>query len=815
MLKLSIPLRYSVRALLREPTFALIVILVLALGIGATTTIFTVIDQVLLSALPYREADRLVMIWESNPAQPEPAGSHIPTARPNLDRWRRDNQSFAQIEAYRLGGFNLTGLPIPEHVDSAVSTSGLLSMFGVHPLLGRTFLAEDETSGGNHVVILSHQFFATHFVGKDPLGQTLLLDGVPYVVIGVLPKEFHLPNIMRGLFEYKPDVWVPIPPVKASDLPTASKRRALVVYARLRAEVSLAQAQGQMKDVAARLAKEDPSLNSGYSVNVFPLEFENTAPDLKRALYILWAAVGLVLLLACMNVASLMVVRSSAQRKDIAIMAALGARRSDVLGPVFVQGLILSLIGGGLGAVAVYGGLKAVAVLKPAQIHSVERLALNGHAVLFIGLAVLIVSSLVGLVPAWLTSRGDLAGTLKQSRGAPISGKAGSWSRSGLVVAEVAIALTLAIGATLLVRSFQRLLRVDPGFGAQQVLTAHLVLPQPRYGDPTAQVQFTNRLLDNLRALPRVESASMIDNLPLYAIRYTSFEIEGRPVANPGDAPMADYANLTPAFFETMGIHMRSGRAFTREDAEPNAAKVVIINEALARKLWPNEDPVGKHIRSLTPGNEAWATVVGVVGDFAQFRVGAPARPEVFWPARQFTNMSVAIRTTGDSSTMSTALQKAIWQIDKDQPVSDIQTLEDIFGYSTSQARFNMVALTTFAGVGILLALIGVYGLISYLVSSRTRDIGIRFALGALKKHVLGSLLRQTLPFVAGGVAIGVTFSILSSKIIQRLVFGITALDPVTYLLAPLGVLVLMCVAVFFPAARAAKVSPGVVLREE
>lgn len=815
MVNLVLSLRYCMRGLLREPSFALIVIVVLGLAIGSTATIFSVVDEVLFSGLPYREPNRLVMIWEANPAQPEPAGTHVPTARENFDRWRGDNQSFERIEAYRLGGFNLTGLRIPEHLDSAVSTSGLLSLFGVHPLLGRTFLPEDETTGGDQVVILSYKFYATHFAGSNPVGQKLLLDGVPYVVIGVLPKDFHLPNIMRGLLEYKPDVWVPLPPITASDPPIASKRRGLVAYARLKPDVSLARAQEQMKDLAMRLGKEDPALNSGYSANVYPLESENMAPDLRRALYILWVAVGLVLLLACTNVASLMVARGLAQQKDLAIMAALGAQRRDLLATVLVQGIILSVGGGVFGIAAAYGGLKAVAALKPAQIHSVERLAVNGHTFLFVGSLVLFASCLVGLIPAWLTGRRDLTDRLKQSRGVAIVGRSGSRSRSWLVVGEVAMAVTLATGATLLVRSFQCLLRVNPGFESQRVLTAHLVLPQSRYHDPAAQVQFSRRLLDDLRAIPRVQAASMIDNMPLYAIRYTTFEVEGRPVVNPGDASMADYASLTPDFFETMGIHMKSGRAFNAEDAEPDAAKVVILNGALARKLWPNEDAVGKHIRSLSTGTGPWATVVGVVDDFVQFNVASPARPEMFWPTKQFTSMSVAVRTKGDSAIASSDLQRAIWQIDKDQPVSDIQTVEEILRGSSSQPRFNMAALSTFAAIGILLAVIGVYGLITFLVSSRTRDIGVRYALGAQRKHVLLSLLRQSFPFVAVGLAIGLVLSIWSSQIMTRVVFGITALDPTTYVLALLGILVLMLIAVLVPALRAAKVSPAIVLRQE
>ena len=815
MLKFLVSLLHSVRTLFREPVFSLAVILVLALGIAANTTIFTVIDQILLDSLPYRDPARVVMLWESNPNQPQPAGSHIPAARDNFDSWRKDTRSFEAIEAYQIATYNLTGLRDPERLNVARSTTGFFSLLGVQPTLGRAFLPEDEAPGRNHVALLSHTFFTNHFQDADPLGRTLLLNGVPYTIIGVLPRQFHLPNILQGLFEYQPDLWVPLAPISGTDPPGTSKRRNLVVYGRLASNCSRSQADAEMKSLAARRAQDDPTLNSGYSINVFSLDFENTDPALKRALYLLWIAVASVLLLACINLAGLMLLRSANQKKDIAIMAALGARRGDIVRTMMAPGLVLMLFGALLGTIAAYGGIQLVVALKPADIHSVERIVLDTHSLFFTVLLFAVVVCLVALLPAWLTSRGDLNTALKRGSSVRITARPRSLNRSILVAFEVAIALILAIGSTLLVRSFQRLLGVNPGFAGQHILTAHLSLPLPRYGKPEDQTRFCDRLVQDLRSLPHVESASLIDNMPLQAIRYAPIEIEGRPAPQPGNAPTSDYANLTPNFFQTMGIPLRSGRLFTEADLQDNAAKVVIVNETLAHKLWPHEDPVGSHLRAFLGGPAPWATVVGVVGDFVQFNVESPPRPELFWPAKHLQDMTVVVRTAGEPLSMSAALKKTVWQADNDQPISDVQTMEQVLQSSSSQARFNMWFLTIFAAFGILLALVGVYGLISYLVSSRTRDIGVRLALGAQKKDVFLSLLRQTLPFVAVGISVGLGISLLFGKLMSNLLFGISALDPVTYVVAPAAIFALMFLAVLFPARRATQVHPVSVLRQE
>jgi putative ABC transport system permease protein len=815
MVKFFPALIYPMRTLSREPLFSVIVILLLGFGIAANATIFAVIDQVLLGSLPYRDPARVVMLWESNPNQPQPAGSHIPTSRDNFDAWRKESHSFEAMEAYQQTSFNLTGLRNPERLDVAKCTAGFFPMLGIQAKLGRSFLSEDEAPGRNHVVLLSNAFFTNHFQGTDPLGHTLSLNGVPYTIIGVLPRDFHLPNIFQGLFEYKPDLWVPLPPMALSDPPLTSKHRNLLVYARLKSTTSISQAAAELEILAGRRAQEDWTLNSGYSIKVFSLDFENTDPVLRRGLYFLWFAVGLVLLLVCMNLSGLMLLRGASRLKDTAIMAALGASRGDVIKAAMAPGLILALLGALLGIFAAYGGIWLVVALAPGDIHAVERIALNLHGLLLTVLIFGVVISLIAVLPARLTSRGDLNTALKQGASVHTIAKPKSINWSILVSVEVAIALILAIGSTLLVRSFQRLLRVNPGFAAENILTAHLSLPQSRYRAPEDQARFCDRLLQGLRSLPQVESASLIDNMPLYAIRYTAFEIEGRPVAQPGDAPTADYANLTPSFFQTMSIRLRRGRLFTEEDGQDSASKVVILNETLAHKLWPDEDAVGKRIRSLDGGLGPWATVVGVVEDFVQFNVDTPARPELFWPAKRMREMTIALKAKMDPSSASAGMKEKVWEVDKEQPVSDVQTVEQILRHSTSQARFNMWFLTIFAALGILLALVGVYGFISYLVLSRMRDIGIRLALGAQKKHVFFSLIRQTLPFVAIGICLGLGISLIFGKAMRSLIFGITPLDPVTYAIAPTVVFALMLLVVLPPVRKAIRVDPVSVLRQE
>lgn len=808
------PLLYSIRSLSHEPLLSLTLVALLGFGIAASTTIFTVMDQVLLAPLPYRDPARIVMLWETNPKFPEPAGSHIPAARDNFDAWRRDTHSFEAIEAYQQASSNLTGLGSPEHLNVARCTAGFFSMLGVRPQEGRTFLSEAEAEGQNHVVLLSDPFFRKHFQDSDPLGRVLLLNGIPYTIIGLLPKNFHLPNIFQGLSEYKPDVWVPLPPISANDPPLASRRRNLLVYARLKENYSITSAFVEMKSEGQRRAQDNPALNSGYSVTVYSLAFENTDPTLRRTLYILSLAVVLVLLLISINVSGLIFLRSKARQKDTAIMAALGARRQDLIMTAAAPALVLTSLGALLGVAGAYAGTRLVVWLKPSDINAVERIAVNANSIIFTTFVLSILLALIAYLPAWSTGRIDLTLVLKD-RDASSATKRGSFQWSFLISAEIAIALILTIGSLLLVRSVHRLLAVNPGFQSDHILTAHVSLPQPRYSSPDDQLRFCSRLLEGLHSLPQVRQAGLIDNMPLYAIHYAPFEIEGHPALQPGDTPTADYANITPGFFETMSIHPRAGRLFTETDAQDTTAKVVIMNETLAHALWPHEDPLGKRIRSVTTGHSEWATVVGIVADFVQFNVSTPPRPELFWPARGMSDMTIALNTNVPPLSMSAALKQAVWQVDSEEPITDVQSMNDILRHSTSQARFNMEFLTVFAGLGIFIGLVGVYGLMSYLVTSRMREMGIRFALGAKTKDVAFSLLHQMFPCVAMGTIAGLGIAFLVGKLMRKLLFGIAPTDPLTYVIAPIAIFTLMSIAGAFPLKRATQADPARILHEE
>lgn len=806
------PLIYSIRTLSREPLLSLTLVALLGFGIAASTTIFTVMDQVLFAPLPYRDPARIVMLWETNPKFPEPAGSHIPAARDNFDAWRRDARSFEAIEAYQQASNNLTGLGNPEHLNVARCTAGFFSMLGVRPQEGRAFLPEDEAVSQSHVVLLSDSFFRKHFLSSDPLGRTLLLNGAPYTIIGVLPKKFHLPNIFQGLSEYKPDVWVPLPPISASDPPLAAKRRNLLVYARLKKNSSMTGALAEMKSEGQRRAQDDPGLNSGYSIAVYSLAYENTDPALRRALYVLGLAVVLVLLLISINVSGLMFLRSKRRQKHTAIMAALGARRKDLVMTAVAPAFVLTALGALLGVAGAYAGIRLVVWLKPSDINAVERIAVNANSIVITIFVCAILLALIAFLPAKATGKIDLSLVLKEH--ASSAPKAGHFQWSLLASAEIAIALVLTIGSLLLVRSVHRLVAVDPGFRTDHILTAHVSLPQPRYSNPDDQLRFCSRVLEGLHSLPPVRQAGLIDNMPLYAIHYAPFEIEGHPALQPGDTPTADYANVTPDFFETMSIHPRAGRLFTETDVQDNAAKVVVMNETLAHALWPHEDPLGKRIRSVTTGHAEWATVVGVVADFVQFNVSTPPRPELFWPARRMSEMTIAVKTSVAPLSMGAALDQAVWQVDSEQPITDVQSMDDILRHSTSQARFNMEFLTVFAGLGIFIGLVGVYGLMSYLVASQMREMGIRFALGAQTKHVASSLLRQMVPCVVMGIVAGVASSFLVGKLMRKLLFGITPSDPMTCLVAPIAIFALMSMAGAFPLKKATQADPARILHQ-
>jgi putative ABC transport system permease protein len=807
-------LRYSLRSLARDPAFVVVVILVFSLGVAANTILFTVIDQIVLHPLPYRDPDRLVMIWEANPSLGEPQGSRVPAAWTNFAEWQHQTDVFDSIEAYEKAGYNLTGLGTPEHLIAARATSGYFRMLGVAAQRGRTFSPDD--AGKDTVVLISATFANNHFAGQNPLGEKLLLNGVPHTIIGVLPPGFHLPMVYEGAYEYKPDVWVPLPPVTSAEPPAESKLRHLLVSARLKHGLTLAQARSEMLSVASRLAQSDPSLNTGYSVNLVPLKVENADPDLGRALYILWAAALAVLVLGCLNGSGLMLVRFINRQRDIAIMDALGAPRWVQIVNILTESVILAVIAVTLAWIGSYAGIDLIRALQPLDISGTERLHLDIRSFLASGLVSFLWIGLLGLLPAWIYSRRVLKPSLKVSADFG-SARWGSLGRRVLVSTEIAVSLVFAIGATLLARSFERILLVDPGFRAQNVVTGRISLGPPRYTNDGDRERFCERLLNRVRQLPGVETASLADNFPLYAIHYNSWEIEGRAIAKPGSLPTADYAAVTSDFFHTMGTPLRSGRLFIVDDMQSGATDVAIVNQTFARKYWPNQDPIGAHIRTSPPHRDPgpWRLVVGVVGDYRQVNIETPPRPEVFWPARQFSDMTIVVRTMNDPAATLAELPRVVAEIDKDQPLAEPQTLQHMVDHFISQRRFNMLMLSGLAGLGIVLALAGVYGLISYVISSHQRDLGIRLALGAQRRDIFFSLLLQILPFGAIGVVLGLLLSLLTTKLIADLLFEIRAFDPVTYIALPIALMTVTVLTCVLPAWRAAGMNPVTILRQE
>jgi predicted permease len=812
----SAAIPYSLRALSRAPAFTATVLLVLALGIAVNTTIFTIVDQILLRPFPYRAPNQLMLLWESNPALGGISANRLPATSLNFDAWRRQNHSFQAIEALQIQlGYNLTGLEAPERLTAARATPGFFQMLGVNTSLGRTFLAGDETAGANPTAIVSHTFAKNHFGHDNPVGRTLLLNDVPYTLIGVLRPEFHLPALYQGIAEYKPDIWVPLPAVSVTDSPQLAKRHRLIVCGRLRSGVSLSQARSDMASVADRLAKEDPELNRGYGISVFPLDVENTDPDLRNELRVFLVAAVLVLLLACTNLAGLMLVRAAARKKTTAIMAALGANRWALMAPILSESVLLAMTAGILAYFASYAGIHFVSVLKPNDIHAPERLAVSLSGFIFNACISMFTVIIFGLIPGWLIGHCNLSDVLK-------SGPAGQSRRSItqtiFIAGQVATALTLSIAAMLLIRSFQRLLRVDPGFRTQDILTAHVVLSQKRYNKPAERIRFCQQLREKLESLPGAQSVALVDNMPLYAIQYTAYEAEGHVVAERSAAPSTDHAHVTPNFFQTMNVVLRRGRLFTNQDAEAMPPNAVIVNETLARQWWPSADPVGSHIRELPfngpPG--PWQTIIGVVGDFRQFNIETSARPELFWPAKDFMNMSIVLRTANaNPSRLMAHVQQAVWTIDPDQPVSDIQTLEQMVRDFSSQREFNMLVLSGFSGFSILLTLVGIYGLISSFISAHIRELGIRLALGAQRKQLCLSLIVLGLPGVGLGIAFGLISSFSAKGLISNILFQVSPLDATTYVVIPSLLMAILILTSFFATIGATRIDPAKVLRDE
>ena len=797
-------LRHSLRTLLRAPGFTAAAVLTLALGVGANTAIYTVVNSVLLKPLPFREPSRLVMVWERNRDGENERNVVSPG---NYLDWRAQNRVFEDMATYLIWRTNVTGLGEPEEVPIQLATTSFFSVLGVQPAIGRPFTAQEGAPGGEPVVILGHGFWQRHF-GGDPgvLGRKIQLSGGPATIVGVMPAGFTFGRSTAEL-------WAPYKINPAVDYRKVSGRF-LDVVARLKPGVTPQQADADMKAVAARLEQQYPAFNTTWTTNVVTLE-EQVVGSVRQALLVLAGVVGFVLLIACANVANLMLARAAARQREIAVRTALGASAWRVARQMLTESMVLALVGGALGLVLAVWGTSALVAAAPDSLPRVQEVGVDGRVLTFTVAVSLLAGVLFGLVPAWQATRSDMHGVLKE--GARGSTAGGSRLRGALVVSQVALSLVLLVGAGLMIRSFARLTAESPGFDAEGLLTAKLSLPGAKYPTPESQTQFFDRVLERVRALPDVQAASAINWLPFAGMgSATDYWVADRPIPPAGERPTADIRGVDPEFFRTMGIPVRQGEPFTARETR-DVRKAVVINETLARAVFPNESPIGRHIM-MPWGDTLDGEIVAVVGDIKHIGLDSAARPMIYWAQAQFpTNfMTLVIRArSGNPMRLASAVTREVRALDPDLPVADVKLMEQYLSASVAQRRFSMTMLAIFAGVALTLAAVGLYGVISYSVATRTREMGVRIALGAGRQDVVGLVVREGMGLVAAGVVAGLAGALLLTRVLASLLYGVSATDPATFagLAALLSGVALL--AAYIPARRAARVDPMVALREE
>jgi putative ABC transport system permease protein len=811
-------IRYGFRMLRKNPGVSAIAVLTLALGIGANTAIFSVVSAVLLNPLPYKEPDRLVSIWENVPQH-----GRWRAAPANFLDWKKQNTVFQDIAAFGGATATLTGDGDPEQLSGTAVTPGYFEVVGVQPALGRTFQPEEYQLGTDRAVILGHGLWQRRY-GGDPniVNRNVMLDGNSWTVVGVMPPGLYptRPTTVGRIDfdESGQDYWRPMSymvhfaPLRGAHI--------LGVVARLKPEVTLDQATAEMNTIGARLAQEHAeNKDEGIIVNRFMNE---VVGDVRPALVTLLVAVGLVLLIACANIAGLLLAQHAARTKEIAIRAALGAGRTQLVRQFFVEGLLLSLFGTIAGVTVAQLGLQVLLKFVPPQmIPRLAQVGLDWRVLAFTLVLSLVTCLLFGLVPAWQASKPDLQTALEQSGRTSGPGAARLRFRQLLVVFQVSVAVMLVIGAGLLIKSFWLLQRVDPGFQAERVLSAGLTLPNSKYDEPVKINNFFNSLLERVSALPGVESATIAYDHPLQSNWLDSFQIEGQ-VASAERSPSANFIPVGPNYFETVKAEVVSGRSFTpQDDADhPGAA---IVNEAFVHHYFPNENPLGRRLRPGPPGR-IWDgkkltsfEIVGVVRDVKFGGLAAASEPAYYLPAAQspLGDMTLLVHTTSDPKSIVAGLRQVVWSIDPSQPISNVNTLEQIVSDSIAQPRLNMLLMMLFGGLALLLSAVGIYGLLSYAVTQRTQEMGIRMALGANVADVLKLVLKQGMFLAVTGEVIGLAGAFALTRLMRGLLFGVTPTDTTIFAGVVVVLTLTALLACYLPARRATKVDPLVALRYE
>ncbi len=799
-------LRFGVRMLLKNPGFTLIAALTLSLGIGANTAIFSVVDALLLRPLPYPEPDRLVLLSNKTSRARRSGISY-----PNFSDWRERAQSFEGMAAVRGESFNLTGVDKPVQLRGRTVNWNFFALLGVQPQLGRMFTPEDDRYGAARTALLSHGMWQEKFGGEPGvIGRKLLLGGEPHEVIGVLPQGFE--------YLSETDVYVPIglllkPNTGMTDRGTSM---GLFAVARLKPGVTLQQANDEMVRLAAQLEREHPAVNTGRSAQAEPLQ-DFMSEGVRQSLWVLLGSVGFILLIACVNVANLLLARAVERQKEIAVRLALGAGRWRIIRQLLSESLLIALAGGVCGVFIGRWMLDGLLALAPGNIPQLSRVSLNNTVLLFtFGVSVL-TSVLCGLAPALHASRVDLHTTLKEG-GRASAGAARDLTRKTLLTVEVSLALVLLVGAGLLVRSMARVLNVDPGFNPDNLLTMRMAPPNSNYDDARRRA-FFDECLTRVSALPGVRSAAITHALPIGgAIQWnTGFYAADKPVPQRRQFPNTEFTPVSANYFEAMGIRLMRGRWFNSADTA-NSSPVAVINEALARRTWPGEDPLGKRLKRGLPEIESpWLEVVGVVADVKAYGLEVGTPNQTYVPLAQLppTSFWLTVRTTGDPLQSVAAVERSIHSIDKDLPVFAIRSMDQVLGSSRAQRLLMLTLLASFAALALLLAAVGIYGVVSYSVKQRTRELGIRMALGAQRGDVLKLILTQGLKPAIIGVVIGLGAAFALTRWMETLLFGVRPTDPVTFSVIAVVLLSVALVACWLPARRATKVDPLIALRTE
>ena len=798
-------MRYALRGLRRSSAYSATCIAVIALGIGANAAIFSVVHSVILKPLPFEDPSRLVFVWEHFPMLVDFGGRQV-VARKNYLEWKKQNTVFADMAAFSERILTETGPGQPRHVSTGFASVNLFPLLGVTAGKGRLFSADEERPGYDHVAILSNPALGS-------IGQSITLGDTAYTVIGVLPSKFHLPSTLEGTDQLKPEVWVPLS--RFPQRPEKDMYRELYVIARLKPDISLEQARTEMSGIAKRMSITYPNGNQGVSALVFPFEVEDRDPTLQRALYVLLAAVAFLLLIACVNLANLTLARATLRSREVAVRLALGATRARVVGQLVAESLVVSLAGAVFGLLLAHWSVQLMLALKPDDIRRPELIAVNLPVFVFAAIASILAALLFGLGPAISVSRADLGSVLKSGGGWGAS-VAWSWSRQVLIVAETALALALITGAGLMIRSFRGMVATGIGFETAHLNTIDLDLPKTRYPDDASRSRFFRNLIESARSIPGVSAAGVMDNLPLHDWGVNGFYVVGRPEPPTESMPVADGARVSPEVFETLGLRLETGRLFTYADVADEAKtgdSVVIVNRAFARKFFNGEDPVGGTLRSGDKKN-TWR-IIGVIADYRALGVEKGTRPQIFWPRLRLAEGTLAIRTTVAPASLTKAIQAAVLSLDKEVLVSNVKTMDEYLDRSQSQRKFNTLLMAIFAGLALVLALMGIYGVLANLVASRIREIGIRMAIGATPSQIGQLVLRQSMAPVLVGIAAGVAASLALSRFLEALLFQVRARDPVTLAAAALAILLVSPVAIYAPLRRATRVECTVALREE